>query len=88
MFQNLVSRRIFRHKKKNVAGGLRDMYNTACRSRCYVTTAKWADIPCPFLGNGSGNTFPLLGSKILNNAILRLYQWKSCVFYVVSAERL
>jgi hypothetical protein len=34
-------------------------------SRCYVTTARWADIPGLFLGNGSVNTFPLLGSSFL-----------------------
>jgi hypothetical protein len=35
------------------------------RSRCYATTARWADIPGLFLGNGSVNTFPLLGSRFL-----------------------
>jgi hypothetical protein len=25
----------------------------AFRSRCYATTASWADIPGPYLGNGS-----------------------------------
>jgi hypothetical protein len=34
-------------------------------SRCYATTARWVDIPGPFLGNGSVNTFPLLGSRLL-----------------------
>jgi hypothetical protein len=28
-------------------------------------TARWADIPDPFLGNDSINTFPLLGSRFL-----------------------
>jgi hypothetical protein len=32
---------------------------------CYATTARWADIPGPFLGNGSVNTFPLLGNRFL-----------------------
>jgi hypothetical protein len=27
-------------------------------SRCYATTARWANIPGQFLGNGSVNTFP------------------------------
>jgi hypothetical protein len=27
--------------------------------------ARWADIPDPFLGNGSVNIFPLLGSRFL-----------------------
>jgi hypothetical protein len=35
------------------------------RSRCCATTARWADIPGKFLGNGSVNTFPLLGSRFL-----------------------
>jgi hypothetical protein len=34
-------------------------------SRCYATTARWADIPGPFLGNSSVNTFPLLDSRFL-----------------------
>jgi hypothetical protein len=33
--------------------------------RCCATTARWADIPGPFSGNGSVNTFPLLGSRLL-----------------------
>jgi hypothetical protein len=28
------------------------------QSRCYATTARWADIPGPFLGNSLVNTFP------------------------------
>jgi hypothetical protein len=35
------------------------------QSRCYATTARWADILGPFLGNGSVSTFPLLGSRFL-----------------------
>jgi hypothetical protein len=35
------------------------------RGRCYATTARWTDIPGPFLGSGSVNTFPLLGSRFL-----------------------
>jgi hypothetical protein len=34
-------------------------------SCCCVTTAGWADTPDPFLGNGSVNTFALLGSRFL-----------------------
>jgi hypothetical protein len=34
-------------------------------SCCYAMTARWADIPGPFLGNASVNTFPLLGSRFL-----------------------
>jgi hypothetical protein len=34
-------------------------------SRCYATTSRWADIPGHFLGNGSVNTFPLLGISFL-----------------------
>jgi hypothetical protein len=43
-------------------------------SRCYVTTARWADIPGPFLGNGWVHTFALLGSRIVNNATVELQQ--------------
>jgi hypothetical protein len=34
-------------------------------SYCYVTATRWADIPRPFLGSGSVNTFPFLGSRFL-----------------------
>jgi hypothetical protein len=35
------------------------------KSRCYATIARWADIPWPFLGSSSVNTFPLLGNIFL-----------------------
>jgi hypothetical protein len=28
------------------------------KSRCFATTVRWADIPGPFVGNGSVSTFP------------------------------
>jgi hypothetical protein len=36
------------------------IYGTYCsvKIRCYGTTARLADIPWPFVGNGSVNTFP------------------------------
>jgi hypothetical protein len=37
---------------------------------CYATTARWADIPGPFLGNGSVNIFPLLGGRFLMMQLL------------------
>jgi hypothetical protein len=52
----------------------------ACRSRCYAATVRWADIPAPFLGNGSVNTF--LQPKT------QTQQYKSCVFYVARVEML
>jgi hypothetical protein len=43
-----------------------------------ATTAKWSDIPGPFLVHGSVNTFL--------QQYTRTQQHKSCVFYVVRAE--
>jgi hypothetical protein len=37
----------------------------ACTAVCHATIARWEDIPVPFLGNGSINKFPLLGSIFL-----------------------
>jgi hypothetical protein len=33
--------------------------------KSYAMTVRWADIPGPFPGNGSVNTFPLLDSRFL-----------------------
>jgi hypothetical protein len=56
------------------------------QSRCYATTAKWADIPGPFLGTGSVNTFRLLGSGFL--IILQLdYNNGRAVFSTWSVPR-
>jgi hypothetical protein len=54
-------------------------------SRFYATTPRWADIPGLFLGNGSVNTFPLLGSRFLITQQLD-YNNRRAVFYVVRAE--
>jgi hypothetical protein len=35
-----------------------------------------------------GKHIPVAKQQILNNAVVGLQQWKSCVFYVVRAERL
>jgi hypothetical protein len=53
------SRRVFKDNHSAVCIIRRNSleYTVACR------TARWADIPGPFLGNGSLNTFPLLGSR-------------------------
>jgi hypothetical protein len=48
-------------------------------SPCYETTARWVDIPGPFLGNGSVNTFPQRHE--CNNR-------RAVFFYVVRAEML
>jgi hypothetical protein len=85
VFENLVPRRIFT-PKKNVAGVLRDVYNVVCRRRCYATTAKWADIPWPFLGNGSGNPSPLLGITLLIMQYLD-YNNGRAVFSMLSVSR-
>jgi hypothetical protein len=54
--------------------------NKQDNSGCYATTARWAHIPGPFLDNSSVNTFAQQQT--------RTQQYKSCVFYVVRAERL
>jgi hypothetical protein len=41
----------------------------------------------PFLGSGLVN-IPVARQQILNNVTVELQQWKSCVFYMVRAERL
>jgi hypothetical protein len=57
------------------------------RSRCYATTASWADILGPYLGNGSVNTFPMLGRRFLIMQTL-YYNSRRAVFYVVRAVKL
>jgi hypothetical protein len=39
-------------------------------------------------GQRLGKHVPVTRRQILNNATVRLQQWKSCVFYVVRAEML
>jgi hypothetical protein len=56
-------------------------------SRCYATIAKWADIPGPFLGNGSVNTFELLHNRFIIMHQLYYTDGRS-VFYMVRAEML
>jgi hypothetical protein len=48
---------------------------------------RYTNIPDPFLGNGSVNTFPLLGGIFL---IMQHLDYKNGrdIFYVVRAERL
>jgi hypothetical protein len=63
---------------------------TYCRVhiRCYATTMKWEDIPEPFLGNGSVNTFPLLCNRFLIVQQVDYNNGKDYVFYVVRHEML
>jgi hypothetical protein len=56
-------------------------------SRCYATTTRWADIPGPFLGSGSVNTFSLLGSRSSIMQQLDYNNGRAVFFYVVRAER-
>jgi hypothetical protein len=56
------------------------------QSRYYVTPARRADIPEPFLSNGSVYTFPLLGNIFL--IMQQLGNNGRAVFYVVRAEML
>jgi hypothetical protein len=53
-----------------------------------VTAVRQANIPDPFLGKSSVNTLPLLGSRFLIMQKLHYNSEKSCVIYVVRAERL
>jgi hypothetical protein len=50
-------------------------------------TTRRADIPDPFLGNGSVNALPLLGSRVLIMQQLDFNNERD-VFYVIRAERL
>jgi hypothetical protein len=63
------------------------VHTVARKSCCYATAARWSDIPGPFLGNGSVNTFPLLGSGFL---IMQHLDYKTgiAVSYVGHVERL
>jgi hypothetical protein len=47
--------------------GRRRYVHTYCSvySRCCATAERWENILTLFLGNGSVNTFPLLGSRFL-----------------------
>jgi hypothetical protein len=56
-------------------------------NRYYATTAREADIPGTLLGNGSVNTFPLIGSRSLLMQQLDYNNGRD-VFYVARAEML
>jgi hypothetical protein len=59
-------------------------------SRCYAMTMRWADIPGPFLSNGSVNMFPFLGSRSLimkqldysnRRAVFPMWSMPRCYWY-------
>jgi hypothetical protein len=51
-------------------------------------TLRWADIPGPFLGNDSVNTFPLIGNRFLIMQQFGYNNGRAVFVYLVRAERL